>query len=1240
MSAIPPGAVRAALNSRRIVALLALSVAVMASRGGSAQATSSTDALTYFKNYFVTGDYVVGGVGLRGRGVNGIATGTIDMGPNAVPAGADVLAAFLYWQEVATDSESGTVGATFKGNPLTSVSGSLAKTISPDGGTAPCWSSGGGTGSSGGSKRTFTYRADVLRFLDVGTNGKFIVNGNHAVQLADSGSNGNGVPLALGASLLVIYRDPNPSTPLNSIAIYDGGYTMDQGHESMSQTIRGFYQLPTNPDGTQKASVADRITHIVGSGQPNKPERLLFNGLSSVTVSPFVGAAGDSWDNFTLFPASAGSTFGFDSDGAQYATTTVDHAGSSSFDCLTWGAIVYRTEVKDTDADGLLDLWESSTTPLHDPSGEVLPNLAAMGASPTEKDFFVEVGYMKTDGPLSYGGAPPKPAHTHLPDPRALQSIAEATNAQGIRAHFDIGGSYQAPNIDPATGLPYPALPSIPTCQSAWEWRCAIVPASVARGGESVDETVTVCPPDASKPWVCQFSTYPGTVGWKTGFRFIRDERFDNNRKDMFHYVLFAHALGLPKSADETSLDFHVPRTNTGVADLPGGDAMITLGAFDDISGRPVGTPFMQASTLLHELGHNFWRRHGGEFLQPNCKPNYLSVMNYMFQLRGLLDNAGVPHVDLSGQALDPLSEAALLNLNPSPAYRTAWYAPTGSGTFGPAATKHCDGSALSPTEIVAGTSMVRVDGTSVTTDINWNPNPLGSTFNQDVNFDGKVNDVDSGGVAAEGHGLVLTGSNDWLNLRLNQVGSRRNIGALYLDVTSSGCSVSAPCLAIGPMSLSLGQGDLGQGDLGQGDLGQGDLGQGDLGQGDLGQGDLGRGTLGQGDLGQGDLGQGDLGQGDLGVGGPGEPTGELDFGIALALGRTPPNEVRAQRTPISSLPHRVRIDWKPTNVGVATKFWIYRMYVGPAVPAASWSTSALVGAAVSAVSGQTDYFSFDDTELPDNQQFVYFVVAEYDDGPDLDLLPDLSAPSALSDSARITAVNAAPSGVANAYTVNQGASLTIAARGVLSNDTDIDSPANPLNTVIVSGPLNGSLSLNGNGGFTYTPNPLFSGTDSFTYKANDGTFTYTGSDGVAHAVAMSPDSNTVTVSITVTPVGYVFVNVQNAPPSGNKTFKAGSAVPMQWQYKNGSTVVDSSLVRFAVTVTGPIPSTQARSITNTDPGSSSFRYDASTKTWSFNLQTKETTGASYPAGTYNVQVTTSLPNFLPSPIFQIKLVK
>src|SRR5215216_2276467 len=94
---------------------------------------------------------------------------------------------------------------------------------------------------------------------------------------------------------------------------------------------------------------------------------------------------------------------------------------------------------------------------------------------------------------------------------------------------------------------------------------------------------------------------------------------------------------------------------------------------------------------------------------------------------------------------------------------------------------------------------------------------------------------------------------------------------------------------------------------------------------------------------------------------------------------------------------------------------------------------------------------------------------------------------------------NQAPVAVADAYSTPQNTALNQPAPGVLANDTDAD--ANPLTAVLVTDVSHGALSLEANGSFTYTPTAGYSGPDSFTYKANDGTV----------------DSNTVTVSLTVT---------------------------------------------------------------------------------------------------------------------------
>jgi len=168
------------------------------------------------------------------------------------------------------------------------------------------------------------------------------------------------------------------------------------------------------------------------------------------------------------------------------------------------------------------------------------------------------------------------------------------------------------------------------------------------------------------------------------------------------------------------------------------------------------------------------------------------------------------------------------------------------------------------------------------------------------------------------------------------------------------------------------------------------------------------------------------------------------------------------------------------------------------------------------------------------------------------------------------------------------------------------------------------------------------------------------GGSGSARTVTVTPAPNQygdATVTVTVTDGGglaasdsfvlhvrqavYTFTNVQNAPPPADKcSFKAGSAVPMKWKFTNGSTVVDSSSVGHTVTVKGPLPSGPVRTISNTDPGSSSFRYDTATKTWQFNLQTKDASGRSFPVGSYEVTITPTDAGFSPSQTFQIRLVK
>jgi hypothetical protein len=104
------------------------------------------------------------------------------------------------------------------------------------------------------------------------------------------------------------------------------------------------------------------------------------------------------------------------------------------------------------------------------------------------------------------------------------------------------------------------------------------------------------------------------------------------------------------------------------------------------------------------------------------------------------------------------------------------------------------------------------------------------------------------------------------------------------------------------------------------------------------------------------------------------------------------------------------------------------------------------------------------------------------------------------------------PEATDDAYAVAEDTvgGLTVAAPGVLGNDN----PSTGLTTTLVSTTTSGSLALNADGSFTYIPNANFSGADSFSYKASNGTLA----------------SNVATVRLTVTAVN-------DAPVAANDAY-------------------------------------------------------------------------------------------------------
>jgi VCBS repeat-containing protein len=138
--------------------------------------------------------------------------------------------------------------------------------------------------------------------------------------------------------------------------------------------------------------------------------------------------------------------------------------------------------------------------------------------------------------------------------------------------------------------------------------------------------------------------------------------------------------------------------------------------------------------------------------------------------------------------------------------------------------------------------------------------------------------------------------------------------------------------------------------------------------------------------------------------------------------------------------------------------------------------------------------------------------------------------------------VNDAPTAAGDSYPAQEDQALTIAAPGVLGNDSDID--GDPLTAIVVSGPQHGSLVLNSDGSFRYTPAANYAGDDSFTYKANDG----------------NADSEVAAVSLTVT-------GANDAPVAASQSVTTGEDSPLPIVLSASD--VDSDALAYSV-VSGP----------------------------------------------------------------------
>jgi Bacterial Ig-like domain (group 3)/Putative Ig domain len=531
--------------------------------------------LNFGNNFFVTGDYIVAGaygMTTNFKTTNGVsyAVGTINVpdtnpgiqpgvqGEKQVPPGAQIVAALLYWQTVEkVGVKPGAPGSGQNGyfRPLLySTSGGPAApgyAISGTNVSASAnvsWSSGGCTGASTG-KLLRTYRADVVSGLPVDVNGNSVANGSFEVRLP---SVGNATPLTLGATLVVIYRLPSgaggPNIPLNSIVIYDGDYAQGSAQLTMTQQLQGFYDADHNP--------VSRLTHIVGNGKSNKfqtvylgsgkdplvpPTFVPLPSLYGKQLPPFPGYY-VTWDNPTwTFTSASQNPSNPVTEDSIYATTQVVPSTSNQ-GCVSWGAVIVSTTVKNPDNDGILYSWKDNQgycdVALNPSCNKGDPAWVDLtGAAHNQQDVFLQYDYMcssMSSGSCGTGGS------NYSFDPRLATDPAD-----GLTAIEKVVNSYANLNGSSSHHTPI-VLHAVP--------------------GNAIEENQ---PPNISclaSDLTCPFPNEPGTIGFSAGLTYIKNQTIDtqtgllgcgaadptcvpvfqHGKKDSYHYALFSHGVGVP----------------------------------------------------------------------------------------------------------------------------------------------------------------------------------------------------------------------------------------------------------------------------------------------------------------------------------------------------------------------------------------------------------------------------------------------------------------------------------------------------------------------------------------------------------------------------------------------------------------------------------------------------------------------------------------------------------------------
>jgi len=139
---------------------------------------------------------------------------------------------------------------------------------------------------------------------------------------------------------------------------------------------------------------------------------------------------------------------------------------------------------------------------------------------------------------------------------------------------------------------------------------------------------------------------YTGLVGPDAvSFLALKQQYFHPRSDHPWHYAIFGYSAALSflaSTGDGCPLDPFCGAppdpTSPGISELPGFNFIVALGTFAENYGYQASDTTV-GGLFMHELGHNFGLEHGGVYPGQGCfayKPNYISVMNYSYNIFGI----------------------------------------------------------------------------------------------------------------------------------------------------------------------------------------------------------------------------------------------------------------------------------------------------------------------------------------------------------------------------------------------------------------------------------------------------------------------------------------------------------------------------------------------------------------------------------------------------------------------------